>query len=208
MSSDMTALSVEQVFAPYARMHRKANTRSCAGVLADASHARSIRELTRTAVRGTVRTAVRCEFLSDPLRRLLTMVAIASLPTTVTTPGRAHRLAPAHRPGPGVRRPTLTVVPPHGTGAPATGRSVWSVLGVALVVAAVLLAVAYLATTPLSAPGASVAGTHVVADGDTMWSIALEHAPAGEAAGYVERLVAANGGAAVAPGDELVLPRR
>ena len=26
-----------------------------------------------------------------------------------------------------------------------------------------------------------------------MWSIAVEHAPAGEAAGYVERLVAANG---------------
>lgn len=41
-----------------------------------------------------------------------------------------------------------------------------------------------------------------------MWSIAVEHAPAGEAAGYVERLVAANGAATVAPGQELSLPAR
>lgn len=134
------------------------------------------------------------------------MVAIASLPTTVTTPGRAHR-APAHRPGPGVRRPALTLVPPTGTGArSAAGRSLASVVGAALLALAVVLAVGYLATTPTSSPAAGVAGTHVVAEGETMWSIAVAHAPAGEAAGYVERLVDANGGAAVAPGQELLLP--
>ena len=71
---------------------------------------------------------------------------------------------------------------------------------------AVVLALGYLVATPIAAPGTATAGTHVVADGETMWSIAVEHAPAGEAAGYVEQLVAANGGAAVAPGQELVLP--
>lgn len=49
--------------------------------------------------------------------------------------------------------------------------------------------------------------THVVVPGETMWSIATEVAPAGEAATYVERLVAANGGASVTPGQTLVLPR-
>lgn len=134
------------------------------------------------------------------------MVAIASLPTTVTTPGRAHR-APSHRPGPGARRPALTLVPPVGTGArTAPGRSIASVVAAALLALAVVLAAAYLATTPTTSPGAGVAGTHVVAEGETMWSIAVANAPAGEAAGYVERLVEANGGATVAPGQELLLP--
>lgn len=136
------------------------------------------------------------------------MVAIASLPTTATTSGRAHRAAPAHRPGPGVHRPSLTLVPPQRPVGRTAGRSVGSVVGAALLAMAVLLAVGYLVSTPTSMPAASVAGTHVVAEGETMWSIAVEHAPAGEAAGYVERLVAANDGAVVAPGQELVLPVR
>lgn len=135
------------------------------------------------------------------------MVAIASLPTTATTPGRAHRAAPAHRPGPGASRPPLALVPAHRPAArTAAGRSLGSVVGAALLALAVVLALGYLASTPTAAPGASAAGTHVVAEGETMWSIAVEHAPAGEAAGYVERLVAANDGAAVAPGQELLLP--
>ncbi len=39
-----------------------------------------------------------------------------------------------------------------------------------------------------------------------MWSIAGDVAPAGEAAGYVERLVAVNGTASPAPGQVLALP--
>lgn len=136
------------------------------------------------------------------------MVAIASLPTTVTVPGRtlgAASLAP--RSAPGARRPALQLVPEPGA-APRTvvGRPLGSVVATALLVLGVVLALAYLVTTPDAAPGSGTAGTHVVADGETMWSIAVEHAPAGQAAGYVERLVAANGGATVAAGQELVLP--
>ncbi len=136
------------------------------------------------------------------------MVAIASLPTTVTTPGRALRAAStAPRPVPGPRRPVLQLVPPAGS-APRTvvGRPVGSLVATALLALAVVLALGYLVTTPTATPGTATAGTHVVADGETMWSIAVEHAPAGQAAGYVEQLVAANGSAAVAPGQELVLP--
>jgi hypothetical protein len=138
------------------------------------------------------------------------MVAIASLPATATAPGRAQRAgSPAPRPGLGPRRPALTLVPPHGSpSGSVAGRSVGGVLAMALLALAVVLAAGYLVLTPTVAPGSATAGTHVVAEGDTMWSIAVEHAPAGEAAGYVERLVAANGGASVAPGQELLLPAR
>lgn len=135
------------------------------------------------------------------------MVAIASLPTTVTIPGRTRRAAsPARRSRPGVPRPALALVPaPAGAFA---GRSIASFGASFLLALAVLLAGAYLVLTPTVAPGTATAGTHVVAEGETMWSIAVELAPAGEAAGYVERLVAANGGAAVVPGQELSLPAR
>ena len=56
---------------------------------------------------------------------------------------------------------------------------------------AVLLAGASLVRTPTVAPSAPA--THVVAEGETLWSIAVSTAPAGEAAGYVERLVEATG---------------
>lgn len=133
------------------------------------------------------------------------MVAIASLPTTVASPGRAFRaVSPARPPVPGARRPGLVLVP----AARPAGRSLGSLVATALLALAVLVAVGYLATTPTVAPGAATAGTHVVADGETMWSIAVERAPAGEAAGYVERLVAANGSASVVAGQELTLPAR
>ena len=138
------------------------------------------------------------------------MVAIASLPTTVTTPGRIHRAtSPARRSGPGVRRPALTLVPaPSAAARTLAGRPLGAVVATALLALAVLLAGAYLVLTPTVAPGAATAGIHVVAEGETMWSIAVEHAPAGEAAGYVERLVATNGSAVVAAGQELSLPAR
>lgn len=120
------------------------------------------------------------------------MVAIASLPTTVTP-----------------RRPALTVVPSRRPSAPrAAGQPLRSrCLAAALALAAVL-ALAYLVATPAVGTGtaAPAAGSLVAEPGDTMWSIAVEHAPAGEAAGYVEELVAANGGATVAPGQVVTLP--
>ena len=138
------------------------------------------------------------------------MVAIASLPTAAATPGRAHRAAtPALRSGPEERRPVLRLVPAP-TRVPGTvgGRSVAWFVAAALLALAVLFAGAYLVRTPTVAPGAATAGTHIVAEGETMWSIAVEQAPGGEAAGYVERLVAANGGADVVAGQELTLPAR
>lgn len=130
------------------------------------------------------------------------MVAITAFPTAIAAP------AP-RRPAP-VTRPTT---PLRSVPAPATagrrlagvGRGVsWAVVALVAV-----LAVAYLA---LSGPAPAVEGipvqdaTHVVAPGETMWSVANEIAPAGEAAAYVERLVEVNGTATVTAGQVLVLP--
>ncbi len=77
----------------------------------------------------------------------------------------------------------------------------------AALVAIVLVAVGLLVASP-SAPAASAAtlDAHVVAEGETMWSIAQDIAPTGEAATYVERLVDANGGASVQVGQALTVP--
>ena len=87
--------------------------------------------------------------------------------------------------------------------------------GVSWVLGAVAVLVVVISAAYLVQAGPAPAGgeipvlerTHVVARGETMWSIASEIAPAGEAATYVERLVAANGGASVTPGQTLALPR-
>lgn len=122
------------------------------------------------------------------------MVAIT---TTATIPSRSA--APALRlvPTPGARPERLA-----------------GVVGLTVLVLAVVAAVAFLVqsgpsdTATLTEPGIGLLETtHVVADGETMWSIATEVAPAGEAATYVERLVAVNGGATVTPGQVLALPR-
>ena len=138
------------------------------------------------------------------------MVAIA-LPTTTTVPGRSRRPLPSGGAGRG-HRPALQLVPAPGRarlGGPALpgGVAMRTLLGAAFGLAVVLAAVA-LALTPAPAPGASAADTssYVAEAGDTMWSIAVAHAPAGEAATYVESLVAANGTARVAPGQAVVLP--
>lgn len=132
------------------------------------------------------------------------MVAIAT-PTT-TTPGRVRRHPlPSGGPGRAVR-PGLRLVPPRAR--TVAGRPVGAVVATALLVLAVALAGASLARTPAPTPGAGgAATTHVVAEGETLWSIAVAHAPAGEAATYVERLADANGTARVAPGQTITLPR-
>ncbi len=136
------------------------------------------------------------------------MVAIA-------TPAPRH-LAP--RPAPA--RPTTDAGRRRGleVAVPSAGRSAgleWSspalrspalrslACGVVAFVAALCLAL--LVLTPTGS--AAVPDTHVVGAGETLWSIAVDVAPAGEAAVYVDRLVAANGGAGeVVAGDVLVLP--
>lgn len=89
------------------------------------------------------------------------------------------------------------------------GIGVGRMLGIGILVLVVVAAVGYLLTAPaLDSSGAiPVQDTvHVVAPGETMWSIANAVAPAGEAATYVERLVEVNGTAAPAPGQVLELP--
>lgn len=97
-------------------------------------------------------------------------------------------------------RPRLTLVP-----APDRPGVSWVVTALVLVVVAV--AFTFLArSAPLdAATPARTAGTHTVAEGETLWSIARDVAPAGEAATYVERLVEVNG-AQVSSGQVLVLP--
>ncbi len=129
------------------------------------------------------------------------MAAIASLPAS-TFPHRARSYAPTRRPSDTV----LVSVPPlvrHPFALP--GR----LLATVALAAVGLLALATLALSPAITPGAepAVAGTHVVEAGESMWSIALDQAPAGEAAGYVEHLVELNGSASVVPGQVVTLPR-
>ena len=80
-------------------------------------------------------------------------------------------------------------------------------------VVVMVLAVTYLFTSTPTTPGATGAtgtpatlGAHVVSEGETLWSIAQEIAPAGEAATYVERLADSNGGATVVVGQRLTIP--
>ncbi len=126
------------------------------------------------------------------------MVAITSHPEFIATPRPSVAAPPRLRlVGDGPSTPVVRVqhVPRF-------------LLSLFLAVVAILATVSLMLTEPLADPGTiRVAdATHVVTDGETMWSIALDVAPAGEAAGYVERLVAVNGGAIVVPGQVLTLP--
>ncbi len=125
------------------------------------------------------------------------MVAI----TFPTSPARrpAPAVQPAHRPV------SLHAVPPLERASPGAGR----LLGALVLVAVLVAAVGYLLAQPALDPTGAIAvqdQAHVVTTGETMWSIATEVAPAGEAATYVERLVAVNGSATVTPGQVLELP--
>lgn len=141
------------------------------------------------------------------------MVAIASLPDTISLPATAPRRRPA---APSTARPSLSVV---GSRRPAAVVQIDTarVAGVRPPLLVMLLAVvAFLGVAgllmiePLAEPGtvAVAEATHQVAEGETMWSIALDIAPAGQASTYVERLVQVNGGATVVPGQVLRLPAR
>jgi len=88
------------------------------------------------------------------------------------------------------------------------------VLAVLLVVMAgwAVTTVAALGGVPASAPERGPASSPaaptevVVRPGDTMWSIATRLQPEGDVRGLVRRLVEANGGPAIQPGDVLVVP--
>jgi hypothetical protein len=129
------------------------------------------------------------------------MVAIA-LPTT-TAPARRRRPLPSAGAG-RAHHPVLAVVPPR----PARVRPLASIVLAAVLGLAVVGVAAFLALSPAPAPGATSApaATHVVGEGESMWSIAVDHAPAGEAATYVEVLTEANGTARVVPGQAIRLP--
>lgn len=129
------------------------------------------------------------------------MVAITSQPAFVAP-------RPRRAPRPRTAVPHLEAVPARRPVAVVSVEALRRPLLSAVLVVVALLAVAGLVLSePLAEPGTvRVDGTHVVTAGETMWSIALDQAPAGEAAGYVERLVAVNGGAIVVPGQVLELP--
>ena len=117
--------------------------------------------------------------------------------------GESIRLAPA--------RPELRVV--AGSGSRRTDASIYRRRRVAALAALVALAVAVViaATTWLSAPasaGAPAAGrvTHLVQPGDTYWSIAAGLDHDGDLRTFVDRLVDANGGRLLVPGDRIEVP--
>jgi hypothetical protein len=108
-------------------------------------------------------------------------------------------------------RPRLQAVPAPERSTGAVAGSAWSRVAAAVAAAVVVVGLALLA---LAGPATTAAGgevpvldaTRVVAEGETMWSIAQDLAPAGETAVYAERLVEVNGGGAVEAGQVLVLP--
>ncbi len=125
------------------------------------------------------------------------MVAITfpTSPAPGLGPGHDYAAAPAR----------LQLVSPLHRSSSRPGR----LLGALVLLAVLVAAVGYLLSQPALEPTGSIAvqdQVHVVAPGETMWSIASEVAPAGEAATYVERLVEVNGSAAVASGQVLELP--
>lgn len=108
-------------------------------------------------------------------------------------------------------RPRLRAVPASDRARARRLRSAGSRLAAVAAAAVVVVGLALLALAgpaPTAATGEVpvLDATRVVAEGETMWSIAQDVAPAGETALYAERLVEANGGGAVEAGQVLVLP--
>lgn len=84
-------------------------------------------------------------------------------------------------------------------------------VGVVLLVGLILSASAVMAGTagsggPSAAAGTSSAATHVVAPGDTLWSIAAAAAPDVDVRITVDRIAELNGRAPLVVGQRLVLP--
>lgn len=82
-------------------------------------------------------------------------------------------------------------------------------LPVAFLLVAALLGVGAKTVTARQQRPAPPAWTHVVEQGETLWELARQAAPREDPRGVVERLVEANHlrGAAIRPGQRLVLPR-
>ena len=120
----------------------------------------------------------------------------------------AYPARPLAAPGPAAEAP-LRLVAPGRRPIDLGPRQLAHVLLAAVLVVVAVLSLTYLVRSDPMVPSDSVPvldQTHVVAAGETMWSIASDVAPAGEAATYVERLVAVNGSASVTPGQVLALP--
>lgn len=114
-------------------------------------------------------------------------------------------------------RPDLRLIP-GGRGArpvPVRPNAVAILAAVAVLIALLIGTVAVgrgalagLAPAPATATAPAASGrTVVVEPGDTVWSIARRLQPSGDVRPLVDRLVAANGGTAIAAGDRLVVPR-
>jgi hypothetical protein len=115
------------------------------------------------------------------------MVAISAFPTAVASP----------------HAPSVSVVRSASRSTAALWQIALAVMGVALVIALVLMG----PVPGVGSPAAAASASSVVAtSADTMWSLAVEHAPAGEAAIYVERLIERNGTAVILSGQLVVLP--
>jgi hypothetical protein len=112
------------------------------------------------------------------------------------------------------RRRHLTVVPPPARRRRGTAiywrRRVVVLVGVALFVLAARAALGVLGGGPLAAPGAPAgrsgpAAVYVVQPGDTWWSIARHIEPSGDLRALVDHLAVGHGGAALQPGERLIL---
>lgn len=113
-------------------------------------------------------------------------------------------------------RPDLRLIPGgrsarRPSSRPALALAAGVVLVLAMMVGTVALgrgALAGLAPAPATSGVLDGSGgrTVVVAPGDTLWSIARRLQPTGDVRPLVDRLAAANGGAAIAAGDRLVVP--
>ncbi len=121
----------------------------------------------------------------------------------------AYPARPLATPAPAGGSPSLRLVAPGRHPVNLGPRQLAHLLLAVVLVVVAALSVAYLVRSDPLVPSDTVPvldQTHVVRAGETMWSIATEVAPAGEAAIYVERLVDANGTATATPGQVLALP--
>jgi hypothetical protein len=106
----------------------------------------------------------------------------------------------------------LMLVPPHRRrrrSAIYWRRRVVVLVGLVLFVLAARAALGVLGGGPLAAPGApagrSAAAAYVVQSGDTWWSIARHIQPSGDLRALVDHLAAGHRGAALQPGERLIL---
>ncbi len=138
------------------------------------------------------------------------MAAVLTPPRSTTAPGRAHlRLVLPHERGE-ILEPVEPLFSPQAVlvaialtlvlmvGAVAVGRGAFAGFAPDAPSAGAASSAA-----PTAAAGSTAAGTVVVRPGDTFWSIARDLQPSGDIRPLVDRLVAAHGSTAIAPGDRI-----